>query len=166
MFLWGNILTVGLFSSLNLLLFQLLNTLFVISYTTPMFIAVIVPIGILYYFVQRYYVPTSRQLRRIEAVSRGPIYSHFSETIAGASAIRAFEVTDRFIKESESKVDFNQVCNYPSIIATRWLAVRLEMIGNLIILFSALFAVLDKEQDPGLVGLSIAYALQVCIIKF
>ncbi|KAF2879992.1 hypothetical protein ILUMI_26180, partial [Ignelater luminosus] len=143
--------------------FGLLNTLFVISYTTPLFIAVILPIGVLYYLVQRYYVPTSRQLRRIEAVSRGPIYSHFSETIAGASAIRAFGVTHRFIKESESKVDSNQMCNYPSIIATRWLAVRLEMIGNLVILFASLFAVLGKDQDPGLVGLSIAYALQVTI---
>lgn len=68
----------------------------------------------------------------------------------------------RFIVESESRVDFNQVCYFPSIIANRWLAVRLEMVGNLIILFAALFAVLGREtMNPGLVGLSVSYALQI-----
>lgn len=66
------------------------------------------------------------------------------------------------MEESEDKVDYNQVCYYPSIIANRWLAIRLEMIGNLIILFSALFAVLGRDSiNPGLVGLSVSYALQV-----
>jgi len=44
----------------------------------------------------------------------------------------------------------------------RWLAVRLEMVGNLIIFFASLFAVLGREtMSPGLVGLSVSYALQV-----
>lgn len=133
----------------------------VISYTTPIFISVIIPIGLLYYFIQRFYVASSRQLKRLESVSRSPIYSHFGETVTGASAIRAFGEQERFIRESEKKVDYNQVCYYPSIIANRWLAVRLEMIGNLIILFAALFAVLGKDLIPGTIGLSITYALQV-----
>lgn len=54
------------------------------------------------------------------------------------------------------------MCYYPSIIANRWLAVRLEMVGNLIILFSALFAVLSRDtMDAGTVGLSVTYALQI-----
>lgn len=94
-------------------------------------------------------------------MSRSPIYSHFGETVTGASAIRAFSEQKRFISESEAKVDFNQIAYFPSIIANRWLAVRLEMVGNLIILFAALFAVIGKDQNPGFVGLSISYALQV-----
>ncbi|XP_068898239.1 multidrug resistance-associated protein 1 isoform X4 [Tenebrio molitor] len=142
-------------------LFEVVGTLVVISYTTPIFISVIVPIGILYYFIQRFYVATSRQLKRLESVSRSPIYSHFGETITGVQAIRAFREQERFIRESEHKVDVNQVCYYPSIISNRWLAVRLEMIGNLIILFAALFAVWGKDQNPGLVGLSVTYSLQI-----
>ena len=68
----------------------------------------------------------------------------------------------RFIEESENKVDFNQVCYFPSIIANRWLAIRLEMVGNLIILFAAMFAVMGKDSlSPGLVGLSVSYALSI-----
>lgn len=44
----------------------------------------------------------------------------------------------------------------------RWLSIRLEMVGNFIIFFSALFAVISRESlDSGLVGLSITYALQI-----
>uniref|UniRef100_A0A6M2DRX2 ABC-type glutathione-S-conjugate transporter n=1 Tax=Xenopsylla cheopis TaxID=163159 RepID=A0A6M2DRX2_XENCH len=146
------------------MLFTVVGTLVVISIATPIFAAVIVPIGIIYYFVQRFYVATSRQLKRLESVSRSPIYSHFGETVTGATTIRAYQVQDRFVRESESKVDFNQVCYYPSIIANRWLAVRLEMVGNLIIFFAALFAVLGRDSegsDAGLVGLSVSYALQI-----
>lgn len=124
--------------------------------------SVIVPIGALYCFIQKFYVSTSRQLKRLESVSRSPIYSHFGETITGAQTIRAYTVQDRFIGESDAKVDFNQVCFFPSIIANRWLAVRLEMIGNMIILFSALFAVLGREtMNAALVGLSVSFALQI-----
>lgn len=62
-------------------------------------------------------------------------------------------------------MDHNQVCYFPSVIANRWLAIRLEMVGNLIILFAALFAVLSKygdgEVNPGMVGLSVSYAMQI-----
>ncbi|XP_041776327.1 multidrug resistance-associated protein 1 isoform X7 [Anopheles merus] len=141
---------------------RVVATLVVISISTPIFAAVIVPIGILYYAVQRFYVATSRQLKRLESVSRSPIYSHFGETIQGVQTIRAYSVQDRFILESDEKVDGNQLCYCPSIIANRWLAVRLEMVGNLIILFAALFAVLGREtMNAGLVGLSVSYALQI-----
>ncbi|CAK1601166.1 unnamed protein product [Parnassius mnemosyne] len=142
--------------------FAVLGTLFVISLSTPIFMSVILPIGIVYYLIQRFYVATSRQLKRLESVSRSPIYSHFGESITGASTIRAYGVTQRFVEESERGVDHNQACYYPSCIANRWLAVRLEMIGNLIIFFSALFAVLARDTiKPGLVGLSVSYALQI-----
>ncbi|XP_076239794.1 multidrug-Resistance like Protein 1 isoform X1 [Calliopsis andreniformis] len=143
-------------------LFEVIATIVVISFSTPIFLAVIIPIGVIYYFVQRLYVASSRQLKRLESVSRSPIYSHFSESVSGTHMIRAFGVQERFIRESENRVDFNQVCYYPSIIANRWLAVRLEMVGNLIIFFAAFFAVLNRDtMVSGIVGLSVSYALQV-----
>lgn len=52
--------------------------------------------------------------------------------------------------------------SYPSIVANRWLAVRLETLGALIVLFASLFAVLARGTiSPAIVGLSISYALQI-----
>ena len=69
--------------------FQVAGILFVISYSTVIFLAAIVPMGVFYYYVQRYYLATSRELKRLESVSRSPIYSHFQETLSGVSSIRS-----------------------------------------------------------------------------
>ena len=70
--------------------------------------------------LQRFYVATSRQLRRLESVSRSPIFSHFGETVQGASTIRAHGHQERFVLESERRVDENQICYYPGIASNRY----------------------------------------------
>ena len=143
-------------------LLSVVATFLVIIVTTPL---AILPIFLVlggYYFVQRIYVSASRQLKRLESTSRSPIYSHFGETINGASVIRAYGLQNTFIKESERRVDKNHQATFCAVIANRWLAVRLETVGNCIIFAAALFAVLGRDTlSPGLVGLSVSYALQV-----
>ncbi|XP_054838697.1 ATP-binding cassette sub-family C member 2 isoform X2 [Eublepharis macularius] len=140
----------------------ILSTLLLICLATPYFAIVILPLGILYYFVQQFYVATSRQLRRLDSVTRSPIYSHFGETVSGLSVIRAYRHQERFLLHNEKIVDFNQKCVYSSIVSNRWLAVRLELVGNLVVFFSALLAVFARgSSTSGIVGLSISSALNV-----
>lgn len=141
--------------------FAVFTTITAISYSTPIFLSVIVPMGIIYYFIQKFYVATSRQLQRIESISRSPMYSHFSESINGQSTIRAYGYEDRFTTECEKRVDNNQRMTYPSFVDTLWLSIRLEILGSFIVLFAALFAVISTDISPAIVGLSILYALQV-----
>ncbi len=138
------------------------STFTIIIYTTPVFAIPLIIIMACYYFVQRIYVATSRQLKRLESVTRSPIYSHFGETLSGIQTIRAFSAQDKAFLESQKRVDYNMKSYWPGIVANRWLAVRLEMVGNLIIFCSALFAVMSKDSiTSGLVGLSVSYALSV-----
>uniref|UniRef100_G3N5J3 Multidrug resistance-associated protein 1 n=1 Tax=Gasterosteus aculeatus aculeatus TaxID=481459 RepID=G3N5J3_GASAC len=143
-------------------MFNVVGSCIIILIATPL-VAIIIPfLGVLYFFVQRFYVASSRQLKRLESVSRSPIYTHFNETLLGTSVIRAFGEQERFICESDQRVDLNQKAYYPGIVANRWLAVRLEFVGNCIVSFAALFAVVARESlSPGIMGLSISYALQL-----
>ncbi len=66
-----------------------------------------------------------------------------------------------FIKENELAIDHNQEAYFPGIASNRWLAIRLEFLGNCIILFASLFAVLDHNISAGMIGLSLSYAMSV-----
>ncbi|XP_042906948.1 multidrug resistance-associated protein 1 isoform X2 [Parasteatoda tepidariorum] len=141
---------------------QVLSTIVVISMQTPWFLLVTLPILIIYYLIQRFYLSTSRQLKRLESITKSPIYSHFSETLSGTSTIRAYKMEDKFCEHSNTLVDNNLVCYYPSVVANRWLSIRLDFIGNMIIFFAALFSVLQRDNlDAANVGLSVTYALMV-----
>ncbi|XP_061183962.1 multidrug resistance-associated protein 1-like isoform X1 [Saccostrea echinata] len=141
--------------------FGTISTFVVISYSTPLFITIIVPVLIFYVLVQRFYVPTSRQLQRIESTTRSPIFNHFGESLNGASSIRAYHEEDRFINESLSRVDKNILYTFARASSNRWLGWRLELAGNLIVFAAAIFAVVTPNLSGGLVGLSVSYALQV-----
>jgi ABC-type multidrug transport system fused ATPase/permease subunit len=140
-------------------------TLVVISTATPAFTALILPLAGLYLYIQRYYLRTSRELKRLDSVSRSPIYAHFSESLSGLSTIRAYNQQKRFAQENEWRVDANLRAYYPSISANRWLAVRLEFLGSVIIFAAAGFGIIavaaGNGPDAGWLGLAMSYALQI-----
>ncbi|XP_052813608.1 multidrug resistance-associated protein 1-like isoform X2 [Mya arenaria] len=142
--------------------FSACSIFIIILYSTPIFVTIIVPIGFVYICIQRFYIPTSRQLKRLESKTRSPIYSHFGESLSGVSTIRAFGVQDRFILESETRLDCNQEYAYVNIVVNRWLGIRLEILGAFVVLGAALFSVLERENiNSSIVGLSVSYALQI-----
>ena len=123
------------------------------------------PLGGVYLYIQRYYLRTSRELKRLDSISRSPVYAHFQESLSGISTIRAYQQSKRFAMENEWRVDANLRAYVPSINANRWLAVRLEFIGSVIILAAAGFAIISvstgSSLSAGIVGLSMSYALQI-----
>ncbi|XP_071760532.1 multidrug resistance-associated protein 1-like [Centroberyx gerrardi] len=143
-------------------LFKLLEVCIIVLMATPFAGMVLLPLTCLYAFIQSFYVASSCQLRRLEAVSRSPIYSHLNETVQGASVIRAFSEQQRFILQANGRIDHNQTAYFPRFVATRWLAVNLEFLGSLLVLAAAILSVRGRDYlSPGIVGLAVSHSLQV-----
>lgn len=140
-------------------------TMLVIATSTPAFLIFVIPLGYVYLSYQKYYLRTSRELKRLDSVTRSPIFAHFQESLGGISTIRAYRQENRFAMENEWRIDANLRAYFPSISANRWLAVRLEFIGSVIILASAGLAIVSVTAGSGLsagmVGLAMSYALQI-----
>uniref|UniRef100_A0A2R9C770 ATP binding cassette subfamily C member 6 n=1 Tax=Pan paniscus TaxID=9597 RepID=A0A2R9C770_PANPA len=141
---------------------DVIGTVLVIVGALPLFILGIIPLVFFYFSIQRYYVASSRQIWRLTGGSRSPVISHFSETLSGVSTIRAFGHEQRFIQQYKEVVNEDLVCFYNNVIFNLWLSVRLEFLGNLMVLFAALLAVLAGNSiDSAIVGLSVSYALNI-----
>ncbi|KAJ5319183.1 hypothetical protein MYU51_013685 [Penicillium brevicompactum] len=140
-------------------------TMVVIATSTPAFLIFVIPLSYVYLSYQKYYLRTSRELKRLDSVTRSPIFAHFQESLGGISTIRAYRQENRFLLENEWRMDANLRAYFPSISANRWLAVRLEFIGSIIILASAGLAILSvatgSRLSAGMVGLAMSYALQI-----
>ena len=116
-----------------------------------------------------YFRRVSRETKRIESISRSPVYSQFSETLGGLSTIRAFGKSREFNASFDGLLDKNTQAVYCNKVADRWLAVRLETIAAAIAGLAALFStqvvvsngvsVGDTNSFASLAGISLSYAV-------
>ncbi|NXS38652.1 MRP7 protein, partial [Pomatostomus ruficeps] len=145
-------------------IYGLLGMLVIMTYGLPWIGLVLLPLSVVYFFIQRYYRFTSRELKRLYSVTLSPIYTHFSETLSGLSSIRAMRATKRFELENQQLLEQNQRCLFASNTVMEWLDIRLQMIGVVVVTAIAGIAIIQHQKqlgNPGLVGLALSYALSV-----
>lgn len=137
----------------------------IIGYQVPLFLLVNAALLGIYLYYQVFYVTLSRELKRLMSTSFSPIMSMLSETLAGHMVINAFNHFSRFDYLNIEAVQFNINCVFNFRSTNRWLSIRLESIGALMILTTALLSLAtttgDKALSTGMVGLLMSYALQV-----
>ncbi|KAL0089954.1 hypothetical protein J3Q64DRAFT_1674561 [Phycomyces blakesleeanus] len=131
----------------------------VIGAITPQFIIVAIVIGATYVVMGVLYLRVSRQFKRLNSVSRSPIYSHFTETLTGIITIRAYCQEEKFLLDFYKKVDGYISPFYLLWMSNRWLYARVELAGAFVSLFASIFIVLNLDTiDAGMAGISLFYA--------
>ncbi|KAI9355946.1 P-loop containing nucleoside triphosphate hydrolase protein [Zopfochytrium polystomum] len=150
-----------------------ISTFIIIVYATPLFAAPLVPMLVVYYFLQKLYRETSRELKRLDSISRSPLYANFGETLSGLATIRAYREEARFIANNDRATNGNNSPYFLLITAQRWLSLRLETLGAVLVFCACAFGIIaNKSLSPALFGLSLSYSLQVtqilnfCIRQF
>ncbi|KAJ1892488.1 hypothetical protein LPJ66_006310, partial [Kickxella alabastrina] len=142
---------------------SVISAVSVIGFSTPLMLVLMFPLAFVYRYLQQRYLYSSRELRRLDSTTRSPIFSHFQESIGGVSTIRAYGQHSRFVAENEHRLEKNIRAYYTYQSLNRWLSLRLESLGNLVMLGTTMLAIVSLQYygygDAGLVGLSVAYAL-------
>ncbi|KAI1312629.1 hypothetical protein EDD11_002901 [Mortierella claussenii] len=150
------------FLSMLTYLFNLLGSLFILAFATPAFLAVLPFLAFVIWVIQRYYIQSSNMLRRLNSISKSPLYQHFDESLNGLSSIRAMNLKDRFITENALRSDRSANAHYATEIVNRWLNIRLEGLSAVAILTMTLLAVWNKDRlSPSVAGLALSNSLQL-----
>ncbi|THY61419.1 putative ABC transporter [Aureobasidium pullulans] len=129
--------------------------------TGASYMGITIPFVILViYLIQKVYLQTSRQLRLLEIEARGPIYSHFLETIEGVVSIRAFGWEEEATQIHNRLLDIAQSPYYLLSCIQRWLKLVLDLIvAALAVLVVALAVSQRGTTSAGLLGVALTNIL-------
>ncbi|CAL5029968.1 unnamed protein product [Urochloa decumbens] len=146
---------------------QLLSTFVLIGFVSTMSLWAIMPLLILFYAAYLYYQTTSREVKRLDSITRSPVYAQFSEALNGLSTIRAYKAYDRMANINGRSMDNNIRFTLVNMSSNRWLAIRLETLGGIMIWFTATFAVMQNQRAENqkafasTMGLLLTYTLNI-----
>jgi len=156
---------------------QVLSTLALITFVTGGYLGIaLVPILSMYYYMLQLYRRTSRELQRLDSVSKSPIFNNFSETLQGLSSVRAFGKQSLFYSNNLKNIDANSRNYFMLHAANRWLSVRLEVIGAILTLSLGVFLIYIRFEisksasdqkgtygasEAALAGLALSYMSEI-----
>ncbi|KAF2637665.1 ATP-dependent bile acid permease-like protein [Massarina eburnea CBS 473.64] len=139
---------------------SIITIVILISIITPGFLIAGFFITILYALIGRFYINSSRDLKRLESVHRSPLYQQFGETLSGMTTIRAYGDERRFIRENLTKINTQHRPFIYLWAANRWLAFRVDVVGALVSFFAGIFVLRSVGTiDAGAAGLALTYAV-------
>ncbi|KAG2378904.1 hypothetical protein C9374_008052 [Naegleria lovaniensis] len=150
----------GINTFLNIVL-----TLVLIAIVTPLFLLVAFPVAVAFYIIQAYYRTASRDIRRLESISKSPVLSHFSSCLNGINTIKALLIHEQIFEENFMKIDFTAKHSHYRYLINRWLGVRIQVVAQVVIFSTAAFSILARHVtpyvSPAFLALSITYSLQL-----
>ncbi|KAJ8627273.1 hypothetical protein MRB53_020580 [Persea americana] len=146
---------------------QLLSTFVLIGIMSTISLWAIMPLLILFYAAYLYYQSTSREVKRLDSITRSPVYAQFGEALNGLSTIRAYKAYDRMADINGKSMDNNLRYTVVDMSSDCWLTIRLVTLGGIMIWLTATFAVMQNQRAENQVafastmGLLLTYALNI-----
>ncbi|KAF2237628.1 ABC multidrug transporter-like protein [Viridothelium virens] len=126
------------------------------------FAVALAPLLVLFTFSASYYRASAREMKRHESVLRSHVFARFSEAVFGTATVRAYGVTEQFSQSVRRTVDEMDGAYFLTFANQRWLSVRLDAIGNLLVLTVGILVVTSRFQvNPSIGGLVLSYILSI-----
>ncbi|KAI1075235.1 ATP-binding cassette transporter protein YOR1-like protein [Whalleya microplaca] len=126
------------------------------------FVIALVPLAILFVLAASYYRASAREVKRFESVLRSVLFAKFGEGLSGVACIRAYGLKERFTTDIRDTIDEMNAAYYLTFSNQRWLSVRLDMIGNLLVFTTGILVVTSRfSVSPSIGGLVLSYILSI-----
>uniref|UniRef100_A0A8P0P8L4 ATP binding cassette subfamily C member 4 n=1 Tax=Canis lupus familiaris TaxID=9615 RepID=A0A8P0P8L4_CANLF len=139
---------------------QVLGVVGVAVAVIPWIAIPLLPLAVIFFILRRYFLATSRDVKRLESTSRSPVFSHLSSSLQGLWTIRAYKAEERFQELFDAHQDLHSEAWFLFLTTSRWFAVRLDAICAMFVIVVAFGSlILAKTVDAGQVGLALSYAL-------
>uniref|UniRef100_A0A914KLI9 Uncharacterized protein n=1 Tax=Meloidogyne incognita TaxID=6306 RepID=A0A914KLI9_MELIC len=136
--------------------------LLIIIWVFPLFLLPSIPLFMLFLLFFVCFRAGIRSLKRIENVTRSPLYEHITSSLEALPTLHAYGQTDKFVEQLKLRLDENTGALFLYYSAMRWQAVWLDLLVVLITFGVSLFIVLLTDQiSPSEAGMAIAFALQM-----
>ncbi|EPQ54017.1 ABC transporter [Gloeophyllum trabeum ATCC 11539] len=141
---------------------SIIGAIILISIILPWFLIAVFSILLLYFYAALFYRSSARELKRLDAILRSSLYSHFSESLSGLATIRAYGETERFRLDNEKRVDIENRAYWLTVTNQRWLGIRLDFLGILLTFVVALLTVGTRFTiSPAQTGVTLSYIISV-----
>ncbi|KAL7424431.1 ATP-binding cassette transporter yor1 [Cryptotrichosporon argae] len=140
---------------------NMVGAIVLLAIVSPWFLIAIAAVVVLYVQCAGFYRRSSREFKRIDAVLRSSLYSHFSESLSGIGTIRAYGETERFCAENVKRMDIENRAYYLTVINQRWLGMRLDMLGTCLTFIVALVVVCAHVVSAAKGGLALSTMLTI-----
>ena len=108
----------------------------------PWMIIPLALLGIVFYFVQNYFISTGRELKRLDNIGRSPIFVHTNSTLEGISTVRSSRKLQVLTKEFDEHCDLHTRAYFGFFVAHRWFGLRLDFLCSVytvLTLFACIF---------------------------
>ncbi|WVQ95827.1 hypothetical protein IAU59_002926 [Kwoniella sp. CBS 9459] len=115
-----------------------------------------------YYQAGSIYGQTSRDMRRLDSVTRSPLYSLFGETVSGVAVLRAFGASTIALKHMMRLADTNLLAFAWSWTVNRWLSARFNLLSAVMVGFTAVAVLIAPGVDAAMAGFALSFAGTIC----
>ncbi|ROW02128.1 hypothetical protein VSDG_02386 [Cytospora chrysosperma] len=120
---------------------QAIGTIILVTIILPPFLAIAAVLLLAYTWTGMYYRPSARELRRLNNLLRSRIYEHFGESLSGLATLKAFGAVSRFVEDNARRIDTENTAYWLSVACQRWLNLRLDLCGAVLVLITGLLVV-------------------------
>lgn len=126
------------------------------------FAVALAPLVVVFLFAASYYRRSAIEIKRHESVLRSNVFAKFSEAVYGTATIRAYGLQGHFSETIRDTIDDMDSAYFLTFANQRWLSIRLDAIGNMMIFIISMLVVTSRfSVAPSIGGVVLSYILGI-----